>query len=83
MSGVRILPMRNPDEFGKVAETILERALENPEARAVIDALIEDPKPTRKELFHTAFAMGVASALGEMIQGNVVQIGENMSHSDS
>lgn len=70
-----ILPMTNPDELGAVAQRILEKALENSETRALIDQLLEDPEAgNKRKLFGTAFCMGAASALGEMMKGHVVQV---------
>ena len=78
-----ILPMTSPDDLGEIAQYILKKAVENPETRVLIEELINDPKPTRKQLFGTAFAMGASSALGEMMQGHIVQIGSPQSQSDS
>jgi uncharacterized membrane protein YjjP (DUF1212 family) len=79
-----IIPMTNVEEVQKVAQRILEKAVENPETRAVIERLIQDDKEAnRRTLFCTAFAMGAGSALAEMMQGHVVQVGsEPESYSD-
>jgi hypothetical protein len=65
---MRVLPINNPDELGEVAETILRNSLRDPQADQLIEALIADPEVTRLQLVHTAFAMGAAAALGEVIQ---------------
>jgi len=78
-----ILPMTNEVELGEVAARILEKAIENPETRAVLEQLINDKKASRRELFCTAFVMGAGSALAEIMMGHVVQVGSGPQyHSD-
>jgi hypothetical protein len=69
---MRILPMTNPDELQEVAATILRNSLADPRAEELIEALIADPEVDRRQLVHTAFAMGVTAALQEVMQGHVI-----------
>jgi hypothetical protein len=71
---MRVLPIRNPDDLPEVAATILRNALADPRAKEVIEALIADQEATRDKLFATAFAMGVVSALGEVMAGHVIGV---------
>lgn len=80
---ITILPISSPDELGAVAERIMAKALANPDARELIEQLLKDPQATPKALFDTAFTMGIAAALGEIIQGHIVGIGTGPAYSDS
>jgi hypothetical protein len=71
---VRVLPIRNPDDLQEVAATILRNALADPRAAEVIEQMIADQQANRRELVHTAFAMGAITALGEVMAGHVIGV---------
>jgi glutamate mutase epsilon subunit len=71
---MRILPIRNTDDLEEVAQTILDHELADKEKAALIKELIDDPEADRTALVHTAFAMGVLSALKEVADGHFMSI---------
>jgi hypothetical protein len=60
-----------------IAERILEDALCNPQLSGLIDTVLADQSVTREQLFHTAFAQGVISALSALRQGRLIDLGSN------
>lgn len=69
---MRILPLTNPDELNEVAATILRNNLMDPQREQLIEQLIADPQADRRALVHTAFAIGAAAALKEVMEGHVI-----------
>ena len=71
---MRILPIRNEDDFREVAETILANSLADPAKEQLLETLIADPAANRRELVHTAFSLGVMAALDEFTQGHIIGV---------
>jgi hypothetical protein len=69
---MRVLPIRNSDDVQEVAATILCNALADSEKAELIESMIADQEANRRELVHTAFAMGAMSALDEVMQGHLI-----------
>jgi hypothetical protein len=60
-----------------IAERVLEDALRDPKLASLIDTMLADQSVTKKQLFHTAFAQGVISALFALRQGRRIDLRSN------
>lgn len=58
----------------EVAESVLEKALEDPRLSALMEQMIADPQVSRRQLYHTAFAQGVLSSIVAISYGYLVVI---------
>lgn len=67
----------DPDDHASMYDactTMLLESLSVPEARALIEGMIDDPTVTRRELVHTAWAQGASFVLYKAMHGQLIAL---------
>jgi hypothetical protein len=57
------------EQAAQVADIVLERSLEDPRLRELMEQMLHDEAITKRQLAHTAFAQGVISTLAAIDAG--------------
>jgi hypothetical protein len=61
----------------QAAERILLHYLQDPKLRELLATMLADETITKEQLYHTAFAQGVISALSAIREGKLISLENN------
>jgi hypothetical protein len=67
-------PMLNIEQ---AAERVLLHSLEDPRVNELVQKMLTDEAITKEQLYHTAFAQGVISALSAIRDGKLIPLENN------